>query len=73
MHPDWYLNLADRSANPLVGVRMKDRAFLAKAVELEGNEYAETWSQLTLDRPSYRNYSTRTDRRFALIRLIETT
>jgi deazaflavin-dependent oxidoreductase (nitroreductase family) len=71
MHPDWFLNLADRSANPTVVVRTRDRTFIAEPQLLDGAEYDEIWRQLTLDRPSYRNYAARTSRRFALIRLIE--
>ena len=70
-HPDWYLNLADRSVNPRVTIRIRDRTYAAEAEELEGAEYDEVWSQLTLDRPSYRNYSARTSRRFPLVRLFE--
>jgi deazaflavin-dependent oxidoreductase (nitroreductase family) len=71
MHPDWALNLADRAANPDVVVRVRDRTFVADAEFLDGPEYDEIWQQLSLDRPSYRNYSARTSRRFALIRLRE--
>jgi deazaflavin-dependent oxidoreductase (nitroreductase family) len=71
MHPDWFLNLADRSANPTVVVRTRDRTYMAVPQLLEGAEYHDVWRQLTLDRPSYRNYAARTKRRFALIRLIE--
>ena len=70
-HPDWYLNLADHVANPQVHIHAHDKTYVAEVEELQGAEYEETWRQLTLDRPSYRNYSARTDRRFALVRLLE--
>ena len=70
-HPDWYLNLADRRANPSVVVRTVDRTYTAEVEELDGEEYDRIWARLTLDRPSYRGYATRTDRRFALVRLHE--
>jgi deazaflavin-dependent oxidoreductase (nitroreductase family) len=70
-HPDWVLNLANREANPYVTVRVRGRAFTADAEFLDGTDYDDVWRQLTLDRPSYRNYSARTNRRFALVRLHE--
>jgi deazaflavin-dependent oxidoreductase (nitroreductase family) len=70
-HPSWYLNLTGRAANPEVLVRAQDRAFWADAQILGGEEYERIWSALTTDRPFYVGYSTRTERRIPLVRLVE--
>jgi deazaflavin-dependent oxidoreductase (nitroreductase family) len=70
-HPAWYLNLADREANPEVLVRVQDGAFWAEAQILEGDDYDRVWAQLTTDRPYYNDYQSRTDRRIPLVRFIE--
>jgi deazaflavin-dependent oxidoreductase (nitroreductase family) len=70
-HPAWYLNLADRRANPLVRVRVQGGAFWAEARILEGEDYRRTWDALTADRPFYAEYQSRTTRRLALVRLVE--
>jgi deazaflavin-dependent oxidoreductase (nitroreductase family) len=70
-HPAWYLNLADRSANPEVFVRDRQHAFWAAAQILDGAEYQDIWSALTADRPYYNDYQTRTERRIPLVRLVE--
>jgi deazaflavin-dependent oxidoreductase (nitroreductase family) len=70
-HPSWYLNLTDRKANPEVLVKVQDHAFWADAQILEGKEYDQIWSALTSDRPFYTEYSTRTERRIPLVRLVE--
>jgi deazaflavin-dependent oxidoreductase (nitroreductase family) len=70
-HPSWYLNLTDRTANPEVLVRTQDHAFWADAEILEGAEYDRIWAALTTDRPFYADYSTRTERKIPLVRLVE--
>jgi deazaflavin-dependent oxidoreductase (nitroreductase family) len=70
-HPAWYLNLTDRRANPEVLVRAQDHAFWAEAHILEGEDYDAIWSALTADRPFYGDYSTRTERKIPLVRLVE--
>jgi deazaflavin-dependent oxidoreductase (nitroreductase family) len=70
-HPAWYLNLADRRANPEVLVRVQDRSYWAEAEDVQGEEYDVTWAALTADRPYYGDYQTRTVRRLPLVRLIE--
>ena len=70
-HPAWYLNLADRAANPNVLVRTQGGEFWADAEILEGEDYDRVWKALTADRPYYRDYQTRTNRRIPLIRLVE--
>ena len=68
-HPAWYLNLADRKANPEVYCRQQKRAFWADAEILEGDEYQAIWDVLTEDRPFYRDYQALTPRRIPLVRL----
>ncbi len=70
-HPHWYLNLADRDANPEVLVRTRDGSHWAEPEVLDGDEYSRTWDALTTDREFYREYQTRTDRRIPLVRLVE--
>jgi deazaflavin-dependent oxidoreductase (nitroreductase family) len=70
-HPHWYLNLADKSANPEVLVRTRDGSMWAEADVLDGDEYDRIWDELTTDREFYREYQTRTDRRIPLVRLLE--
>jgi F420H(2)-dependent quinone reductase len=70
-HPAWYLNLADRVANPEVFVRDREGAFWAEAQILDGAEYQRIWNALTADRPYYNDYQTRTARRIPLVRIVE--
>ncbi|MFO7589690.1 MAG: nitroreductase/quinone reductase family protein [Acidimicrobiia bacterium] len=70
-HPAWYLNLADRDANPEIRIRVQDGLFWADARVLDGDEYTDTWAGLTADRPYYDDYQRRTDRRIPLVRLVE--
>ena len=41
-HPSWYLNLADRDANPEVLVRVQHSSYWAEAEVLDGDDYATT-------------------------------
>ena len=70
-HPSWYLNLTDRDANGEVLVRVQGAQFWADPQVLEGDDYDRTWAGLTDDRPWYREYQTRTERRIPLVRLVE--
>lgn len=70
-HPSWYLNLADKSVNPEVLVRVQGGAFWADAEVLDGEEYERTWSRLVADRAYYDDYKIRTTRRIPLVRLVE--
>jgi proline iminopeptidase len=70
-HPAWYLNLADRHANPEVFVRDRRHAFWAEAEILQDEEYQRVWRALTADRPYYNDYQKRTERRIPLVRLVE--
>ena len=71
-HPAWYLNLADRSANPEVLCRVQGRQFWSAHEILDGDDYRQVWDQLTADRAWYTDYQAKTERRIPLIRLPET-
>jgi len=71
-HPAWYLNLADRKANPQVQLRVQNREpFWADAQILEGADYDNVWAALVADRPYYADYQSRTTRKLPLVRFIE--
>jgi deazaflavin-dependent oxidoreductase (nitroreductase family) len=69
--PSWFVNLADKTANPEVLVRVQGGLFWADAQILSGEDYAVTWAGLVVDRPHYEDYKAKTDRRIPLVRLIE--
>ena len=71
-HPAWYLNLADRDANPEVLVKHQGGAYWSVPDILEGDEYEQTWALLTADRAWYDDYQAKTDRRIPLVALPET-
>jgi deazaflavin-dependent oxidoreductase (nitroreductase family) len=70
-HPAWYLNLADRSANPEVLCKVQDGQFWSRPEILSGHDYVTTWAALTTDRPFYNDYQSETERRIPLVRLAE--
>lgn len=70
-NPAWFVNLADKGANPEVFAKEVDRAYWAEAQVLDGDDYVKTWAALTADRAFYNNYQTRTERRIPLVRLVE--
>jgi deazaflavin-dependent oxidoreductase (nitroreductase family) len=69
--PAWFLNLADRTANPQVKIRVQGGLFWADAQILDGEDYDATWAALVADRPHYDAYRTKTTRRIPLVRLVE--
>jgi deazaflavin-dependent oxidoreductase (nitroreductase family) len=69
--PAWFLNLADRGANPEVLVRVQGGSFWAQAEILEGEDYSRMWDLLVIDRPHYSDYKAKTDRAIPLVRLGE--
>lgn len=71
-HPSWYVNLADRKANPEVLVRSQEALYWSKPDILEGEEYKRIWDLLTADRAWYNDYQAKTSRRIPLVRLPET-
>jgi deazaflavin-dependent oxidoreductase (nitroreductase family) len=70
--PAWYLNLADRTANPEVHVRVQGGQYWSTPEVLEGEAYDATWAALLVDRPHYADYQAGTERRIPLVRLPET-
>jgi deazaflavin-dependent oxidoreductase (nitroreductase family) len=70
-HPDWYLNGADRTANPEVHVRVRSGAFWAGFEVVDGDDHERTWAALLADRPWYAEYQRRCERRIPLVRLVE--
>ena len=70
-HPAWYLNLADRTANPNIKVRVQHGEYSSNAQILEDDDYASTWAGLTADRAYYNDYQALTERRIPLVRLAE--
>jgi deazaflavin-dependent oxidoreductase (nitroreductase family) len=69
--PAWYVNLADKSVNPLVLVRVQGGGFWADAEILDGEDYAAMWDLLVVDRPHYADYKAKTDRVIPVVRLRE--
>jgi deazaflavin-dependent oxidoreductase (nitroreductase family) len=70
-HPAWYVNLSDQTANPEVLVKEREQTYWADAQVLDGDDYQATWDALTADRPYYRDYQTRCERRIPLVRLVQ--
>jgi len=70
-HPAWYLNLADRDANPEVLVKEREESYWADAQVLDGADYDTTWAALTADRTYYRDYQVNCERRIPLVRLVK--
>jgi deazaflavin-dependent oxidoreductase (nitroreductase family) len=71
-HPSWFVNLADRTANPEVLVRVQDATYWSVPEILEGEEYDRVWEGLTADRAWYLDYQAKTDRKLPLVRFPET-
>jgi deazaflavin-dependent oxidoreductase (nitroreductase family) len=69
--PAWFLNLADKTANPEVKMRVQGGLFWADAQILDGEDYDRTWDLLIVDRPHYTDYKAKTDRLIPLVRLVE--
>ncbi len=69
--PSWFVNLADRTANPEVLVRVQGGSFWSVPEILEGDEHRRIWDQLVEDRVWYTNYQAKTDRTIPLVRLPE--
>jgi len=70
--PAWFVNLADRSANPKVLVRVQGGSYWSEPEILDGDEYDRIWKLLNEDRAWYDNYQAKTERRIPLVRLPET-
>jgi deazaflavin-dependent oxidoreductase (nitroreductase family) len=70
-HPAWYLNLADRTANPDVRVRVQGGEYVCVPEILDGEEYDRIWALLVDDRAWYTTYQSKTERRIPLVRLAD--
>ena len=70
-HPAWYLNLADRDANPDVHVRVQTGEYRCVPEILEGDEHARMWALLLEDRPFYADYQRQIERKIPMVRLRE--
>lgn len=70
--PSWFVNLADRDANPEVLVKVQGGEYWSVPEILDGAEYDETWALLNADRAWYNGYQAKTDRRIPLVALPET-
>jgi deazaflavin-dependent oxidoreductase (nitroreductase family) len=71
-NPSWFVNLADRNANPEVRCTVQGGEYWSDHEILEGDDYDTVWSQLIADRAWYENYQGRTERRIPLVRLPQT-
>ena len=70
--PAWYLNIADKEANPEVRVKAQGGEFWADPQVLDGNDYDQTWAALVEDREYYTNCRTaHRPARIPLVRLVE--
>jgi deazaflavin-dependent oxidoreductase (nitroreductase family) len=63
-HPAWYLNL---SAEPEVGVQVRDDRFRARARTAEPEERRRLWQQMAEIWPGYDEYATKTDREIPVV------
>jgi deazaflavin-dependent oxidoreductase (nitroreductase family) len=70
--PSWFVNLADRDANPEVKVKVRGGEFWSVPEILDGDAYDRTWALLVADRAWYTDYQAKTDRRIPLVALPET-
>lgn len=70
--PSWFVNLADRVANPEVRVKVQGGEYWSVPEILDGDEYEKTWALLNADRAWYNDYQAKTDRRIPLVALPET-
>jgi deazaflavin-dependent oxidoreductase (nitroreductase family) len=71
-NPSWFVNLADKSANPEILVRHQRGVYWSDAQILDGEDYEKTWAGLTADRAWYDDYQANCERRIPLVRLVET-
>lgn len=71
-NPSWFVNLADRRANPEIRCRVQHGEFWSVPEILEGDEHTRIWGLLTDDRAWYDNYQAKTERTIPLVRFPET-
>lgn len=63
-HPDWYLNL---TANPQVGVQVRDDKFTATARDATPDERPKLWALMNEVWPDYDTYQEKTDREIPVV------
>lgn len=66
-HPSWYHNIAAHPDQVQVEVGGTEHRVLVK--QLEGEERAEAWSRVVEHVTRFEGYTTKTDRRFPVLRL----
>ena len=66
-HPDWYHNIA---AHPdQVWIEVAGQHYRVTPTQLEGDERAKAWEQITASQPRYAGYQQKTDRALPVLRL----
>jgi deazaflavin-dependent oxidoreductase (nitroreductase family) len=70
-HPSWYLNLADRTANPTVLCQVQGGTYWSTPEILAGDERQRIWDLLVADRAWYTDYQAATERIIPLVRLAQ--
>ena len=68
-HPDWFVNLRDRDANPTVHCRFQHSEYVSVPEILAGDERAAVWAGLGADRAWYADYQAATVREIPVTRL----
>jgi deazaflavin-dependent oxidoreductase (nitroreductase family) len=66
-HPDWYRNLL---AHPEVTVEADGEEYRARAVPLEGDEYADRWASITSRFAFFAEHQSKITRRIPVVALI---
>lgn len=66
-HPDWYRNLV---THPDVTVEADGEEYRARAVPLEGTEYADRWAYITGNFPFFSEHQSKITRRIPVVALV---
>jgi deazaflavin-dependent oxidoreductase (nitroreductase family) len=66
-HPDWYRNLL---AHPEVTVEVDGEEYRARAVPLEGDEYADRWASITGRFAFFAEHQSKITRRIPVVALV---
>jgi deazaflavin-dependent oxidoreductase (nitroreductase family) len=69
-NPSWYYNLAAQPDRVTIEVAGEKQAVTAQ--QLDGEERARAWEQVTATSPGFLKYETKTDRQMPIIRLTPT-
>jgi deazaflavin-dependent oxidoreductase (nitroreductase family) len=70
-NPSWYYNLAAHPDRVTIEVAGEKQTVTAQ--QLEGDERARAWAQITATSPGFLKYESKTDRQIPVIRLTPTT